>query len=70
MKRKATHITSVFQSFGLDTLIQPFNITSLDGKIITSHNAIGIFRAPRADGTESIFLTASWESPDGIGIYL
>ena len=57
-------ITQEFEQIRLKTSTQSFS--SLNNE--TGYNTFGILRAPRADGTESIVISAPWTCGDGQGI--
>ncbi|EXX51698.1 Gaa1p [Rhizophagus irregularis DAOM 197198w] len=61
---KAAYIENELRKAGLKTAMQNFTF-NMSGKKISGINVYGVFKAPRADGTEALVLSAPWKSNDG-----
>lgn len=60
MVRKREFLTKEFDQIRLKSFTQSFTYNNETG-----YNVMGVLRAPRADGTESIVISAPWTCGDG-----
>ncbi|CAG8558496.1 12704_t:CDS:10 [Funneliformis caledonium] len=62
--KRAVYIEEGLRKAGLKTAMQNFTV-NVSGKKIYGTNVYGLIKAPRADGTEALVLSAPWKSRDG-----
>ncbi|CAI2165835.1 1968_t:CDS:10 [Funneliformis geosporum] len=62
--KRAVYIEKGLRKAGLKTEVQNFTV-NISGKKISGTNVYGLIKAPRADGTEALVLSAPWKSRDG-----